>query len=521
MVVTNRTQPTGHTAPQSGNPLLQGMAAASTMLELRSLGSSGLKEFGGFVYESGLDDLNGKRGIEAFKEMGDNDATASTIIYAMDKLLRKVPSRVVAASTAKFDVEAADFLETCMHDMDEPWTDFTAESMVGMMRYGFALNEKVYKRRAGDMPQRHLNSRFVDGRIGWRSLASRAQDSIYRWVFDEHGRLIGVEQQAPPRWRLVYIPIEKCLLFRTTTEKGNPEGRSIFRGAWRSYYLKRGLENIEGVGAERDVCGIPVAWLPQEVLIMAENGDKDAMALVKTYKDLAQNLRRDAQEGIVMPLAFDANGNKMFDLTLLSSGGSRQFDLDKIIRRYDTAIARNTLADFLFLGDAGAAGSWAMHNDKTALFLHAMSTFLDIFSETLNKNAVQPLMKLNGFHMSECPRIEFGSLDKVNPSELADTILKLTQAGMPMFPDKDLEKYVREASGLPEPIEALEDANDITPQRHPPAGMTSEAIDPAPKVPEPQQQHEEQTQAAMQKPAVPTAPPPPQAKTQAALGGGL
>ncbi|RYF52062.1 MAG: hypothetical protein EOO38_01485 [Cytophagaceae bacterium] len=490
MPVTNRPVPESHTDPVPGNPLLQGMAAASTMLDLRALGSSGLKEFGGFIYESTLDELQGKRAVTSYKEMGDNDATAATILYAVDKLLRKVPSRVVPASTAQFDVDAADFLETCMHDMDEPWTDFTAEAMVGMMQYGFALNEKVYKRRAGDSPELHLNSRYADGRIGWRALASRSQDSIYKWVFDDNGRLVGVEQQAPPRNRVVYLPMDKCLLFRTSTEKGDPQGKSIFRGSWRSYYLKRGLENIEGVGAERDVCGIPIAWLPQEVLAMAEAGDKDAKALVVTYKNIAQNLRRDAQEGIVMPLAYDANGNKMFDLTLLSSGGSRQFDLDKIIRRYDSAIARNTLADFLFLGDAGAAGSWAMHNDKTALFLHALSTFLDIFSETLNKHAVQPLMKLNGFHMSEAPRIEFGSLDKVNPSEIADTILKLTQAGMPMFPDKELEKFLRESAGLPEAVEDLGEVSDIVPQRHPPAGKTEEMVDDAPVLPQAALEHQ-------------------------------
>ena len=62
-------------------------------------------------------------------------------------------------------------------------------------------------------------------------------------------------QLAPPSYKQVVIPMEKCLLFRTQTHKNNPEGRSILRNAYRSWYFKKRIEEIEGVGIERDLAG--------------------------------------------------------------------------------------------------------------------------------------------------------------------------------------------------------------------------------------------------------------------------
>lgn len=490
MVMTNAQPPGAMTPPAPGNPLV--LSTPSAKLDLRSLGATGLAEFGGFVTDAApLRELEGHRGLKLYREMSQTDAACASIIYAIEKLIRQVPWRVAPASTADYDIEAADFLQTCMDDMEGTWHDFVAENMKGMLVYGHALVECVYKRRAGESPQAHLNSRFADGRIGWRDLASRSQDTIYRWVYDDNGRLLGAEQQAPPKYRLVYLPLSKCVLFRTAVEKGSPLGVSIFRSAYKSWYIKRGLESLEAVGAERDLCGIPVVWLPQEILQAAEDGDAQAKALVESYYKLATNIRQDAQQGIVMPLAFDDKGNKMFDLQLLGSAGSKQYNANDIIKRHTDDIYRTVLADFIALGgSSGGTGSWAMHDDKTKLFLQALKSFIDTFVESLNKQAVRPLMKLNGLPMSECPRIEAGELNKVDPGELADTLLKLSQAGMPLFPDPELDKYIRELCGLPEAVAQAEEDPDVLPQPNLDDGPQKELVDPAAPAPLPEAAHQ-------------------------------
>lgn len=446
-------------------------------VDLRVMGASGLKAIGGFVEEATLRDLAGRRAVEIYKDMGDNDATCSVILYALMQMIRQVEWTVAPASTAPFDVEAAEFVESCMHDMEgQSWTDFISESFMGMLRFGFSLHEQCFKRRGGDSPQRHLRSHYADGRVGWRGLPGRAQDTIYRWLFDDAGNLLGAEQQAPPHFRTVNLPIDKCLLFRTTMEKDNPEGRSIFRGAYRSWVLKRGLENIEATGVEKDISGLPIVWVPRELLAMAqdkpifENGDPNPMvqqarAAVAMYRKMATEVRRDAHEGLVMPLDYDDQGHKRFDITLLQSGGSRAFDIDKIISRYDARIAMSTMSDFLLLGQgATAQGSWAMHSDKSKLWLQSIVSFLKVFIDHFNKNAVRKLMRLNTFEMSDYPRIEFGSLERVDLTEMGDLLTKCAQAGMELFPDDDLDAHVRRVAGWPERTMDLVDVSDVKPQ---------------------------------------------------------
>jgi len=459
----------GATPPAPGNPLNLGPHTRARRVDLRQLGSSGLKQFGGFIYESTLRELDGRRAIEVYKEMGDNDATCGTILYLLDKILRQVKWRVAPASTEDYDVAAAEFVESCMHDMEESWIDFLSEAFLGMLRYGYSLHETVYKRRAGDSDKPHLASRYADGRIGWRAHAGRAQETIYRWLFDDTGRLLGAEQLAPPHYAHTVLPLQKCLLFRTSAEKNNPEGRSIFRSSYRSYYLKRGIENIEGVGVERDVAGLPVAWCPRELMLAAEGDGDEAKAAAKTVESfvrLAQDIRRDAQEGVVMPLEYDESGNKRFDLTLLSSGGSRQFDTDKIIQRYDQRIAMGVLADFIMMGQSSSStGSFSMHSDKTALFFTSITAFLDIFTANLNDVAVRRLMELNTLPCSANPKIEYGSLEQDDVAQMADSLLKVSQAGMPLFPDPELEAHVRRAMGWPERVNDLADVADTRPQQ--------------------------------------------------------
>jgi hypothetical protein len=60
------------------------------------------------------------------------------------------------------------------------------------------------------------------------------------------------------------IPIEKMLLFRPITHKNNPEGRSILRTAYTSYYVKR-LQELEAILGER-MGGIPIVKVPRSSL---------------------------------------------------------------------------------------------------------------------------------------------------------------------------------------------------------------------------------------------------------------
>lgn len=421
------------------------------VIDFRQVGATGLKRFSGFIYEEFLQELTGWRGVQVYKEMSNNDATIKGFLYAIDKIIRKVDWMVTPASDAPEDKEAADFLETCMDDMEVPWIETIAE-ILSMLTYGYSVHEIVYKRRCGDGFNPTMRSKYSDGRIGWRGFPIRSQDTIYRWQFDDHGGIQGVEQLAPPHYYQVTIPVEKFLLFRTTVHKNNPEGESILRGAYRAWYMKKNIENIEAIGIERDLAGLPMASVPAELL--SKNASADEKALVGAIKEMVTNIRRDEQEGIVMPSQFDINGKQLYDLKLLSTGGSRQMDVDKVINRYDQRISMTCLADFLLIGH-GSVGSKALVGDRRQLFCSSLEAFLDIICEILNRFAIPRLFALNDFTISEYPKFAHGEIKDVDLETVSKYLLTLSQAGMPVFPNPDLENFLMKMAHLPETLDPL------------------------------------------------------------------
>ena len=410
------------------------------------LGRTGLEQFNGDIFEEFLPQLQGRRGVKVFREMSDNDPIIGAILFAIEMLIRQVDWNVEPFSTDREDIAAADFLQENMNDMSTTWQN-TITEILSMLTFGWSFHELVYKRRLGTNRDEDLSSKFSDGRIGWAKIPIRAQETLWKWIFDDDtGRLKGMQQQPPPRFNLLTIPIEKALLFRTRVRKGNPEGRSILRNAYRPWYFKKNIETIEGIGIERDLAGLPVAWVPPELLDPAASSEDKAV--LNEIKKIVRNIRRDEQEGIVFPMAHDEDGNKIYDLQLLNTGGRRQFDTDKVVQRYDSRIAMTVLADFILLGHE-KVGSFALSSDKTNLFSVALGAWLDDIAETFNRKAVAQLFRLNGFRTDRLPKIVHGDIESVPLDELGEYISKLAGAGFPLFPNEELENQLLRAANLP------------------------------------------------------------------------
>lgn len=411
-------------------------------------GSTGLNRFGGWVHEEWLKDLYGIKGIKIYKEMRDNDPVIGAILFAIKMLIRQVSWRVDKASDNSVDQEAAEFLESCLHDMSMSWHDTIVE-ILSMLVFGWSYHEIVYKRRLGDLVDPTKKSKYNDGRIGWRKIPIRAQETFWQWMFDDDGGIKGMMQQAPPDYILRTIPIEKALLFRTEQHKNNPEGRSILRNAYRPWFFKKNIEEIEGIGIERDLAGLPVATVPPALL--RPDATSEEKAVLSSIKKLVTSIRRDEQEGIVFPAEEMPDGQKTgYKLTLLSTGSRRQFDTNQIITRYNQQIAMSALADFIMLGQ-NATGSYALSSDKTDLFSVALGAFLDSISDIFNDFAIPRLFALNSFTgLTALPKLIYGDIETPDLTELGNYITALSGSGAPLFPDDNLENYLRQAANLPE-----------------------------------------------------------------------
>ena len=150
------------------------------MNTFREYGKTGLFRFDtGWIYEEFLRELQGRKGIEVYKEMSENDDIIGAILFATEMLMRQSKWSIQEAGTEQVDLDAAEFVRTCMDDMEETWSDFISE-VLSFLTYGWSYHEIVYKRRMGRSKNPETNSKYTDGLIGWRKLPIRSQDKIGR-----------------------------------------------------------------------------------------------------------------------------------------------------------------------------------------------------------------------------------------------------------------------------------------------------------------------------------------------------
>lgn len=406
----------------------------------KEIGRVGQRRYGGIFYEEFLSELRGRKGAEVFTEMSNNDETIGAILFAIEMLVRQASWNVEPGGSTAKDREAAEFVKSCMDDMQQTWID-TISEILSFLTYGWSFHEIVYKRRMGRTKDNRTSSKYDDGLIGWMKLPIRSQETLYQWEYDDQDNLIGMTQMPPPDFGLITIPMNKAMLFRTRSRKDNPEGRSILRTAYRSWYFKRRIQEIEGIGIERDLAGLPVITTPEGMDIW-DKDDEDMNAIRAGLEAMVKNIRRDSTEGLVLPFGYT------FELT--STGGSRQFDTNSIIARYDTKISQTVLADFIQLGHE-SVGSFALSSDKTNLFSMAICAFLDIICQTFNSQGIPALIDINGDHfagVTDYPRLTHGDIEDVDLATMAAYIKDMTSIGV-IIPDESLEDYVRQLGKLP------------------------------------------------------------------------
>ena len=414
------------------------------------LGRIGQRRFGGTVYEEFLPELRGKKGIAVYSEMADNDDIIGSILFAIKMLIRQCDWNIEPGGDSKKDIEAAEFVKSCMNDMQNTWID-TISEILSFLTYGWSFHEIVYKRRLGN--SKDSKSKYIDGLIGWKKLPIRSQETLWQWEFDEEDNLLAMTQSPPPSYRLCTIPISKALLFRTEIRKDNPEGRSILRNAYRPWYFKRRIQEIEGIGIERDLAGLPVLHAPDGIDIW-DIENPESIRIRTELESMVRRIRRDEMEGVVLPTGYT--------LELLSSGGSRQFDTNAVINRYDTRIAMTVLADFIFLGHQ-STGSWALSSDKTELFAMASGAFLDIICETFNNQGIPSLIDINGKHfegITDYPKMTHGDIEDMDIAKVSTFIKDMTGIGA-LIPDDGIEDFIRQIGHLPSRVSDTRTSSEL------------------------------------------------------------
>lgn len=412
--------------------------------EFTEIGRTGLNQTSGYIHEEFLTSLQGKKAIKVYKEMRDNDAIIGAVLFALENLVKQARWSVEPFDDSASAEDDAEFLDQCMHDMDRPWASLISDIM-SMTVFGWSLFEPVYKIRNGDNRVAKRSSLYSDGKIGWGKFGIRSQDSLDHWEIDEYGDVVAMVQRPAPDYKERRIPRERFVMFRTTSWKNNPEGRSILRNSYRQYYFKKRMEEIEGIGIERDLNGIPVVYVPPAILKAGASDDEKRT--LQQVEAMVKNIRNDAQAGIVLPALFDENSNQLFKLELLTTLGRRAFDLNATIQRMNKTIATSMLADFVLIGQE-SVGSFALASSKTKMFSVAIGSYMDEIAEQFNRVLIPRLFALNGKSSEELPKLSHGDIETVDLDELAKFVNALSGAGMDLTGEA-VREHLGSQAGLP------------------------------------------------------------------------
>lgn len=425
------------------------------------IGSSGLKTYGGQIYDSTLFKLQGPDRNNKLRAMAETDDVVSGILLTFELLGRSVDWYVEAEDKDdKKQVEEADFIWGALNDMSKSWPE-TLSDIYTFLSFGFAPLEIVYKLRRGpEERDGKFRSDHSDNKLGWRKFALRSQTTIDRWEFGDNGGIEGFYQMLDgdvlSKGGLAggvteMIPMEKMLLFRTTSRKNNPEGRAITEGAFRAWYMKHHLEDVEAVAAENNLVGIPYIQGPEDITSFNPGGDEGNQ--VAAALDLLSLIRHGEAEGMFIPHGWG-------EPKLVSSPGAATVDIDKFVQRKDSRIAISMLAGFVLTG-MDKHGSFALSSNQLDMLKTAVDAFNDMIVEPINRFAIPRLYRKNGWPLGKSVKLKHGKVDFTDVKDALE-VLKVYIAGgseLPLL--QSVQRRVLDKAGIKLTDEEIEEAEKI------------------------------------------------------------
>lgn len=412
--------------------------------QLAPVGSSGVTMYGGVVYSTDRD--KAWRGVERDRTIAAmlTDPLIGAILLTMEMYIRRVDWYVEAFDESAEATELATFVESCLDDMDGLWPGDTLADLLSYFAWGYSVSEIVYKQRIGpretDPTKRSM---YEDGRYGWRGWYLRPQTTRDGWVMNGDDA-VAFRQRHGTTFATVEIPLDRCLYLRYQSGSGSPEGRSPLRHAYDAWYYRRQIQRIEAIGIERDLAGLPVMYIPSQDI---ENQTATYIAAV----EIVTNIRNDAMAGGVLSSDRDQSGNKVQELTLLSTGGTRQFDTDAVIRRYSNELVTAFLAQVMRTGQ-DATGAYALSQTMSDMFVASLAAHLDIIQTAVNEQAVRRLLEVNGLDVRIAPTVKHGDIEAADIARIGAYLVQLSNAGL-LEDTPALRVFLHELAGIPVPSE--------------------------------------------------------------------
>lgn len=380
--------------------------------------------------------------------------------------------------------KAANFLEEVLDSTATSWTRIVRRS--GMYRYhGFGIQEWTAKKRD-------------DGMIVLDDIESRPQHTIEKWVPDEDGTILGVQQRSPQTGKLLWIPRGKYVYLVDDMLSDSPEGLGLFRHLVEPAERLKKYLKLEGQGFERDLRGIPIARAPiDEINKAVASGamkKEDGEMLLAAHRKFVKTQVRAEDTGLVMDSTpykgVTADGNTIstvykWGVELLTGGANSFSEVATALDRLNHDMARILGVDGLLLGDK-ASGNRALGEDKSRNLYLGVNGTVDDIREAIERDVRDPLWALNGLPDELKPKLKTEDVAFKDVVALSTMLSNMATAGAMLAPDDPAIDDMRDLAGLsraPEPDPKL--MGFLAQPGQPPAGAGQPGAQPPPRRPKP------------------------------------
>lgn len=416
--------------------------------KLGPVGYNGLRQVSGHIFEESKVELRWPYAGATYSKMMLDPSVASVTNF-IRIMLSKTNWHVEYDEDDSKAKEASEFLSYCMNNMnDQTWREFI-EDLSYSIFYGFSVNEKAYTK---------VKSGKYEGKIKWKGLPSRPQNTLTGWEFSDKGEMTGVKQNTAQFGIIaekgeVTIPRNKMIHCVINKKANNPEGTASLKSCYIPWKQKTLAEELELVGMTKDLAGVVTIGVDAEYLAKAAaNPDGIEARNLEQMKKDAANLSAGEQTYVIQPIAYNESGKELFSFKLTGvEGQGKQYSTDTIILRKSNEIFTSFLADVLKMGQ-DSVGSYALSDTKNNILALSLEYYLGIFADVINRDLVGQTLALNGwtFNAENIPKITFGKIEDRNLEELGKYIQRAVSVGA-ISTDKNLDAELRKVANLPEP----------------------------------------------------------------------
>jgi len=357
-----------------------------------------------------MTELSPPEGLTKYRVMRLNDPIIGGLILQIVGVMKRLRWTL--------DGENTGFVMSQLNNLKGGVSELVGEIAEGFT-YGFYLGELVWNTDGGDIV-------LVD-------IEPRYQPSLY--AIDPNGY---VEQRTTSG--NAKIPYTKCLHHVILSENRNPYGLSPLRHLYKPYYYKISIEAAESIGADRDLSGLPVLKAPDEFDFTAADTesphyDADVAATLSWAIDLVSNVRKDEQQGVVLPAGWE--------LSLVRGENRSSLPTTEIINRYNTEMAMGLLEVFLSMASSSSRANMEIYLGN---FLTACDSFASSIAASINTQVIKRICEYNG--LAAAPRITFSPARTANLENLASFVARLVKQHV-ITPSDGLEKALLAIADLP------------------------------------------------------------------------